>query len=308
MELEIFQKQLLEKIREAAEERIGEGYAFETEFKEDGVFITVTSRESGLAGITVNTVDYYAAFQAGRPMESVVEAAVSALNESLSEQKEQILLERMAKPENIVPVLLPGKGNAELLEKVPHKAFCNMEIIFKFMLPEPVDGMNVFCSVPRSYMEEQGWDEEKLLALAMGSRAYQEHLHAMPFRKMADALLTGKDADGLGSDWEGIKGDSMKMVLITNSLRTYGASGILDEDTVERISGIYGENLYLLLPSVHECLAVPEGAMPPEDLREMLQKMNQGNVSREEWLSDDVYIFDRRTKEIRIVEGETKEN
>ncbi len=304
MDFEMFKNVLQEKIKAAAKDWIGGEFInegiFQTEEGNDIIFYP----EGGLAGIAVNTLDHYAAFQAGGTMEAVMEAAFSTLKERYMEEKEKQLLERMAVPENIVPVLVSREVNKELLKKIPHISFQGMEIIFKFILLEPVDGMNVSCSVPRSYMEEYGWDEEKLLQIAMGNPIYKDQLHVMPFRKMADALILGEDGDHLESDWEGIQEDPMKTVLITNSQRTYGAAGILDQDTLERISSIYGEDLYLLLPSIHECLAVPKGDVPLENLQEMVWDMNQNLTAQEEWLSDRVYIFEKHTKVVRLADQE----
>ncbi len=306
MDFEMFKKVLQEKVRALAKEEMGGGFInegfFQTEKGKDIIFYP----EGGLAGIAVHTMDHYAAFQAGWTMEAVVEAAFSELKERFVEEKEKRLLEQMAVPENIVPVLVSREVNRELLEKIPHIAFQGMEIIFKFILLEPVDGRHVSCSVPRSYMEECGWDEEKLFRIAMCNDAFKAQIHVMPFKKMTDALLLGDDADGLGSDWDGIREDPMKIVLLTNSLRTYGAAGVLDSDTLERISSIYGEDLYLLLPSIHECLAVPKGTMPLDHLREMVRDMNRNLTAREEWLSDSVYVFERHTKKIRMA-GEEEE-
>lgn len=306
MDFEMFKIVLQEKISAMSEEWIGGKFinegSFQTEEGKDIIFYP----EGGLAGIAVNTMDYYAAFQDGRTMEAVVEAAFSTLGERLQEEKEKQMLEQMAIPENIVPVLISGEVNKELLEEIPHIALQEMEIIFKFILPEPVNGTNITCNVPRSYMEECGWDEERLLKIALCNHVYKDQIHVMPFKKMTDALLLGKDGDKLVSDWEGIQEEPMKVVLITNSQRTYGAAGILDKDTLERISSIYGEDLYLLLPSIHECLAVPKGDTPLEDLREMVWDMNQNFTARKEWLSDSVYVFDRHTKVIRQA-GEEEE-
>lgn len=309
MDFEMFKKELQEKISAAAKEWIGGEFINEGLFQTEEGCDIIFYPEGGLAGIAVNTMDHYAAFQAGWTMEAVVEAAFSTLKERFHEEKEKQVLEQMAVPENIVPVLVSGEVNKELLEEIPHITFQGMEIIFKFILEEPVDGMNVSCNVPRSYMEECGWDEERLLEIATHNQIYKDQLHVMPFKKMADTLLLGNDGDELGSDWEGIQEDSMKTVLITNSQRTYGAAGILDKDTLERISSIYGEDLYLLLPSIHECLAVPKGAMPLETLREMVWDMNQNLTERKEWLSDRVYVFERNTKEIRMAgEGQGEIN
>lgn len=300
MDFERFKEELREQVSAAAKEWNGGEFINEGTFKEEGGDI-VFHPEDGLAGIPVNTMDHYAAYQAGWTMDAVIEAAFTALKESFQEQQ---LLERMAVPENIVPVLIPGKGNEELLEETAHIAFGNMEIIFKFILPEPVDGMNISCTVPKSYMEECGWDEEKLLSVAMGNQAYRGGIHVMPFKKMTDVLLLGGTGEDLESDWEGLKEDPLKIVLITNSLRLYGAAGILDKETTERISRIYGSDLYILPASLHECLAIPKGSTTVQNLLMMIQEINHHHPAGKEWLSDDVYVYDRDSGEVRLADSD----
>ena len=64
-----------------------------------------------------------------------------------------------------------------------------------------------------------------------------------------------------------------------------------------------GEKGYFILPSsVHEVLLLEEtGNEDRCGLYRMVREVNEKNVPREEFLSDSVYYFDRKTGRIRIL-------
>ena len=55
-----------------------------------------------------------------------------------------------------------------------------------------------------------------------------------------------------------------------------------------------GEDLIILPSSIHEVLLTPSNvSLPPEELNEMVQAINQSDVPAEERLSDHIYYFSR---------------
>lgn len=61
----------------------------------------------------------------------------------------------------------------------------------------------------------------------------------------------------------------------------------------------------IILPSsIHEVLLVVyEEELCMEELKEMVRHVNQTEVAKEEILSDNVYIYSRKTDKISIVES-----
>ena len=55
-----------------------------------------------------------------------------------------------------------------------------------------------------------------------------------------------------------------------------------------------GEDLIILPSSIHEVLLTPSNvSLPPEELNEMVQAINQSDVPAEERLSDHIYYFEQ---------------
>ena len=61
-----------------------------------------------------------------------------------------------------------------------------------------------------------------------------------------------------------------------------------------------GSDLYILPSSIHEILLLPVSAGKPEELAEIVKEVNRTQVQPEERLSDSVYLYDRKSGEIRI--------
>ena len=93
----------------------------------------------------------------------------------------------------------------------------------------------------------------------------------------------------------------MKRLINTNSRRLYGAAVMDYPEYFESLSEKTGGDLYILPSSIHEVIAVPEKFMEPDALREMVMEVNASELDREEFLSDNVYRYSRKTGEIMIV-------
>lgn len=86
------------------------------------------------------------------------------------------------------------------------------------------------------------------------------------------------------------------MYCLTNSEQTDGASLILQEDLLERVGDVIGDDYYILPSSIHETLLVPENAMmTAEELSDMVKEINRNVVAPEDRLSDHVQHYDRQT-------------
>lgn len=88
------------------------------------------------------------------------------------------------------------------------------------------------------------------------------------------------------------------MYVLTNSLRMFGAAGILDRKFLKDKLG--EKNYYMLPSSIHETIFVPavEGA-DWKTLNCMVREVNEKEVSEEERLSDHCYFYEGKTGELR---------
>lgn len=102
---------------------------------------------------------------------------------------------------------------------------------------------------------------------------------------------------------EGYPVSETKMYVLMRENRTYGAGLLLREDILRRFAEEQGGNIYILPSSVHELVLIrQEEEMEVSELRGVVELVNEDLdvMKPEEKLSDNVYLYDRESREIRI--------
>lgn len=101
---------------------------------------------NGPIGITLYAENAYEFYQNGASIDQIAKGMFNTMKEYSMDQDAEINIEEMFKPENIIPALVPSEGNEELLKTIPHIPFENLEIIFKFSLPN-FRGVQPMCLI-----------------------------------------------------------------------------------------------------------------------------------------------------------------
>lgn len=132
----------------------------------------------------------------------------------------------------------------------------------------------------------------------------------------ANTVESGFEIKGMSETLREMMGDDMPieliadmtppgpemMYVVSNPEKVYGATALLDSQTMENISERIGEdNFYVLPSSIHEILIIPESLAPsPEELSEMVRTVNQKEVSVQDRLSDNAYRYDGNSMKLSI--------
>ena len=102
-------------------------------------------------------------------------------------------------------------------------------------------------------------------------------------------------------------GDGFSLYCLTSEDYRYGASMILQEDVMGKVSKLMGGDFYILPSSIHETLIVPTTTqMTLEDMSIMVQYVNKEAVEPEDKLSDKVQFYD--SKEMVIENAKKRES
>ena len=97
--------------------------------------------------------------------------------------------------------------------------------------------------------------------------------------------------------------DAPALYVMTNRSQTFGASCMLYDSALEDFAKSQGCNVVILPSSIHEVLLLKhEKGMDFKDMREMVMEINRNEVPEEDVLSDSVYLYDWKKKEIQRVE------
>ena len=107
------------------------------------------------------------------------------------------------------------------------------------------------------------------------------------FRGMNEVIseMMGMEAEEIGMPEED------KMYVLTNKNKSFGAAALLDKDMMHSITDRFG-SVFVLPSSIHETLIVlMEENMDVSYLRNMVHEVNETQVSVEDRLSENVYIY-----------------
>ena len=90
------------------------------------------------------------------------------------------------------------------------------------------------------------------------------------------------------------------MYVISNETRINGAVSMLYETELHELAEKLGSDLYILPSSIHEVIAVSATGGDPEELAQMVEDVNMGQVEIGERLSNQVYHYDKNLRQLTL--------
>ena len=194
--------------------------------------------------------------------------------------------------------LINTERNLEYLENVPHVDFLDLSVVFYIIVSDNAFGSGTIV-ITNDYFKAWGIPVETLYedakentkCLLGGNITYIEDVIISLLNERHNAF--GKeDFKELFKENEG--SEKLPMYVLTNRVKTLGASCILDSDKLYDFSEELDSDLFILPCSVHETILLPTNmGYDPEVLSGMVREINDSEVSKTDYLSDSVYRFSR---------------
>lgn len=196
--------------------------------------------------------------------------------------------------ENIVWMVINREKNQELLQTVPHRPVpgLDLEIIYRLLVFSPYGNM-VGGMVNNDMMRSFRETEESLY-----ERAKNHTRSALPVKidNLSDVIVeTSEDPD---EDLSGI--DPSPFYMLSNEMRTFGAAAMLYPDVLEEVALIMGGDYYILPSSIHELMMIPVSYGSAKMFQKMVRGANSSVVSKGDWLSDQVYLYQCEKKSLTL--------
>lgn len=180
-------------------------------------------------------------------------------------------------------------ANAGMLMKVPHKTVLDLALVYRVTLQESECETASFLA-NHALCAHCGVSVEELDNAAsanMAREGYKARTMESVMKEMG--ALPDQALDG-----------ECPMRIITNSRRLYGAAVMAHPEYFGALSEKIGNDLYILPSSIHEVIVVPAEKMRPDELRRMVMEVNKSELDKEEFLSDNVYRYARKTGRMTI--------
>ena len=255
---------------------------------------------------TIYLEEYYEHYQAGVPVEKIVDnilAFYNAVKQEKSWEYNYILRYEGVK-DRIVFKLINTEQNRDYLKGVPHIEFLDLSVVFYVLLESTEEG-TAARAVSLDHRTQWQVQKDRLWEDALKN---VKHLIPAEFFTMKHALreILGRsagvrDADIPGNLLDGQDEERDGMYVLTNHIKSYGAACIAYPHIMEMIGNILQTDFYVLPSSVHEVIITPcRSGISCEELEAMVSEINETQVEQEEVLSSRVYRYERSTGKLCI--------
>lgn len=242
---------------------------------------------------TIYLNPYYHRYLDGVSMEDIYEDILNTYHENLPDEDFDVSVFRDYDKarERIVMKLINAKKNEQLLKKVPHILIYDLAIVF---LCSVSDFMNEYATILIHNQHIKMWNIslEDLYEVAKDN---SPRILAPRLDNLHDvfAYITDESLPFL---------EALNMHILTNYLKIHGATCMVYPGLLEEIAEVFEDDLIIIPSSIHETLVFPKDNLPEEysieHLNDMIQEVNETQLTDDEILSDHIYWYHRNTKEI----------
>jgi hypothetical protein len=193
--------------------------------------------------------------------------------------------------------LVNRERNRELLEEIPFIPVFDLAVIFYYLVKSGDEGIQSI-RINHNIMKLWGADTTDLLEMATQNTP---RLFPAIYKPLVDVI------EGFGIPLPDVtwSTEEVQPYMLSNEKGINGASVWLYPGQLEEIARIHEDNYYILPSSIHELLIMPQGgeysSRQESQLLEMVYRANRECVDKEEYLSDNIYYYDRKKKAIKII-------
>ena len=195
--------------------------------------------------------------------------------------------------------LLEKRRNTDFLANMPYADVGNgLALIVDINMPGDRNG-DWRIAVNHGVMEALGVDKETLFFKAMDDVLVNDP----PVLSDMTQALFSPEKDNLLDRSDPIDPSELGgMYVLTTESGNLGASALFYPDVQEKAAELMGSGYYVLPSSVHECILVPDTTGHNEkDLCAMVKEANRTVVEPKDVLSDNVYHFDKDSRQLTKV-------
>jgi len=264
--------------------------------KLDGIVI-LKKEEKAAPTIYIN--EYFNQYQEGRNMDSIVKEIIQITMEEEKNFKRTIIPENLSfdyMKNKIIYRLVNYEKNKSELEKVPHIRYLDLAITFHCLVKwEKVEIGTI--RIHKEMMNQWEVETKDLWELA---KKNTPKLFPIQIRSMNEVI-----ADILKQEVGSVPLDSnslqSEMYIFTNKSGINGASVLLYENAISNFACSNHSDFYILPSSIHEVILIPfQQNFSQNELNNMVNDVNNTEVSTEDVLSNRVYIYHRNKNAIEM--------
>lgn len=235
---------------------------------------------------------FYALYQGGHDLDEIL----GTIRDEYIEARERVIPEAYTEinekniKEYLFLKIINYEKNREMLSECPYIPFHDLAVTFRYLVSHNEQGI-ASAIVRNQDMDNWKMTTEELYALAKKNTAKLFPVMLKSLDEMLHENIPDWDAPGVG------------MYVLTNEQKVNGAAYMLYKDVLSAFAEKHQSGFYILPSSIHEVLLLPDNMnVDVGYLRETVQDVNSCAVSEMDFLSDNVYYYNREIGNILICE------
>lgn len=243
--------------------------------------------------------EFYSKYSEGLCIEVIVDTVTNIyLNSRKNDDIDVSLLSSYERAKgNITVALMNAELNRKMLEDMPHRIYEDLAMYYKvdLVLPDSLDGGTV--KVTNAILETWKVSEKELYDAAIKNTL---NTHKPVCKDMFSVISSMMDDD---TEFDEDMKNSGMLVLSTEE-KTLGAVYMLPElGQLSKIADSVEDNLIVLPSSKHEVILLRAAMADKNGLdffKNMVSEVNETQVSREDFLSNNVYVYNRNNNTLKV--------
>ena len=296
---EIVKKELPSYFPEVKDLKIEENAVYKVNEKKDSLTISGTGiskagENNSYLAPTVYFDDMYENYKSCDSIEVVLEDLAERLTRVKENHPDFNAAESIMNKGNVYFQLINTEANKEMLADMPHREYLDMSIIYRSLMYRTEDGISS-VRIDNDVMKRMDLTEEELYDLAYKNTETLFPVEVNSMFEMMASKMPPEIAEIIFPEPDNI---DEAMYVITNNNGINGAAAMLYTEPLDILSERFGADLYILPSSVHEVIAVSAEVSDLEYLSETVRYANTNEVKAADYLSDNVYRYNRQEKKL----------
>ena len=302
MTINEFKDYVCDKVKE----RLGGEYTLKTAkvTKNNGLVFTGVSFYKEAFGVspTIYMEQFHEAYEKGASLEEIIDEITDIFKREAPKFNFdfEALYDYEKLKDKLYCRVVNYEKNKDLAAGSPCVKIMDLCVLF-FIYVDSLEGACGSILIKNDMFEYWNIDISKLYNDALENTKRLFDIKIMDLNEVFKEIVSrhcDKDSAEYDMLMEQIESDlEIPMYVLTNSVKTYGATGILYTEELEAFAKTVDSDLYILPSSVHELIVIPVWEEADnERLLSMVRQVNSTEVPADEVLSDSVYIFKRQDK------------
>lgn len=246
---------------------------------------------------TVYLTDLYKEYEHGKPVSDIIEQVIEMLDEAKCEEDVDIsfLKSYDSMKDRLLIKLVNTERNREFLKTVPHKEIMDLSAIFYTRIADNAFGTGTI-TIQNVYFEDWHVSIDTMYADALENTKNILKDSIRPIEEVMIELFMENNPMNAKAFIDMLEETpcGLPMFVMTNKDKIFGASCILNTESLERFANEKNSNLLILPCSIHELIILPESSgVEPEAMKGIVGEINGTEISPSDFLSDSIYRFSR---------------